>query len=75
MRDMQLPSQAFGLRKIPHYKCDDSLGDIRLLALRVRLDFTLPPVCLKLGHSPSHAANCFTLGHLLKSVPNSLTSV
>lgn len=75
MGDMQLPSQAFGLRKIPHYKCDDSLGDIRFLALRVWLDLTLPPVCFQLRHSPSQLANCFTVGHLLKSVPNSLTSV
>ena len=47
----------------------------RFLPRRVRLDFTLPPVLCQLGHKPSQLAKCFTVGHFVKSVPNSLTSV
>ena len=35
----------------------------------------LPPVFLKFGHNPSQLEKCFTVGHLLKSVPNSPVSV
>ncbi len=47
----------------------------RFFPRRVALLFTFPPLCRKLGHNPSQLVKCFTLGHLVKSAPNSLTSV
>src|SRR5205085_4577290 len=47
----------------------------RPLPRRVRLDCTLPPVFFQHGHNPSQLLKCLTVGHLVKSVPSSLTSV
>jgi hypothetical protein len=42
---------------------------------RTRLDFTLPPIFCQFGHNPSQQVKCLSVGHLLKSLPNALTSV
>ena len=47
----------------------------RFLPLRVALDFTFLPVFFQFGHNPNHDAKCLTVGHFVKSVPNSLTMV
>ena len=57
-----------------------NLGDLAAgasvtIRIRVRLDRTLPPVFLKVGHNPSQLVKCFTVGHFVKSLPSSLTSV
>ncbi len=46
----------------------------RLELLRVRAESTFPPLILHPGDRHNHDAKCFSVGHLLMSVPHSATS-
>src|ERR1019366_3242545 len=47
----------------------------RFSTWRVPRGYTLPPVILLFGHSPSQEAKCASVGHLLISRPTSATMV